>query len=110
MLTSAGSHPMTLVVRCTRGSSARATLATTYGGSKSGSHRWEFTVKPTTVPRPDTAVGLVSRLRQYGQIGTGGCTSSPHSPQPWTRRTPSAPDVQNHSFAGVSSGSGLIAA
>ena len=104
-----GSHPTMLVVRCTRASSASATLATTYGGSKAGCHRCAFTVKPTIVPRPDTATGLADRLRQYGQIGTGGCTSSPQSSQPWMRRMPSAPAVQNHSLAGVSSGSGLIA-
>ena len=110
MRTSEGSHPTMFVVRCTRASSASATLATTYGGSKSGSQRWEFTVKPTTVPRPDTGAGLADRLRQYGQIGTGGCTSSPQSAHSWMRRTPSSPEVQNHSFAGVSSGSGLIPA
>ncbi len=45
-----GSHPTMLVVRCTRASSASATLATTYGGSKAGCHRCAFTVNPTTVP------------------------------------------------------------
>ena len=57
------------------GSSARATLAITYGGSKPGSHGCWFTVKPTTVPRPDTSGGFHDRLRHAGQIGTGGCTS-----------------------------------
>ena len=64
-------------------------------------------MKATTVPRPDTAVGLQDRLRHVGQIGVGGCTREPQSSQCWMRRHPSAPDVQNHSFAGVSSGSGL---
>jgi hypothetical protein len=80
----------------------------TYGGSKPGSQRWEFTVNPTTVPRPDVAVGVHDLLRQYGQIGTGGCTSCPQLSQPWMRRTSSDPDFQNHSFADVSSGSGRI--
>ncbi len=106
MATSPGSHPTMLVVRRTRGSSASATLAITYGGSKAGSHRWALTVKPTIVPRPDTAVGFQDRLRHEGQRGTGGCTSSPHSAHPWIRNVPSAPEVQNHSLAGVSSGSG----
>ena len=41
-------------------------------------------------------------------MGTGGWTSSPQSLHPWIRRVPSAPDVQNQSLAGVSSGSGRI--
>ena len=63
---------------------------------------------PTTVPRPDTGVGFQDLLRQYGQMGTGGWTSSPQSLQPWIRRMPSAPELQNHSLAGVSSGRGRI--
>ena len=62
--TSPGSQPTMFVVRWTRGSSVSATLAMTYGGSKSGSQRWALTVKPTMVPRPDTAVGFDDRLRQ----------------------------------------------
>jgi hypothetical protein len=65
-----------------------------------------LTVNATTVPRPDTATGVQARLRQAGQIGTGGWTSWPQSPHAWMRRVPSAPDVQNHVFAGVSCGSG----
>src|SRR5579875_4231148 len=109
MCTSPGSHPTTLVVRRTLASSARATMATTYGGSKPGSQRWALTVKPTTVPSPDTAVCSRLQLRQAGQMGTGGCTSFPQSPQPWMRSTPSAPEVQNQPVSGVSSGNGLTA-
>src|SRR5437868_14065066 len=109
MCTSLGSQPMMFVVRCTVGSSVRTTLATTYGGSKPGSHGWAFTVNATTVPRPETSVGFQDRLRHSGQIGVGGWTSEPQSSQPWMRRQPSAPDVQNHWFAGVSWGSGLTA-
>jgi hypothetical protein len=106
MWTSSGSHPTTLVVRWTVGSSASATLAMTYGGSKPGSHRWRLTVNATTVPRPDTAVGSHERLRQAGHTGTGGWTSALQSWHCWIRRRPSAPEVQNHSLAGVSWGSG----
>ena len=60
-----------------------------------------------TTPRPDTGAGSQLRLRQLGQMGTGGCTKVAQSVQRWMRRRPSAPDVQNHSFAGVSSGRGL---
>ena len=72
-------------------------MAIAYGGSNPGSHWWWLTVNPTTVPRPDTAVGDHDRLRHTGQIGTGGCTSVLQSLQPWIRSWPSAPDVQNHS-------------
>ena len=48
------------------GSSARATLAMTYGGSKSGSHRCALTVNPTTVARPETSVGFDERLAALG--------------------------------------------
>jgi hypothetical protein len=51
---------------------------------------------------------LDERLRQYGQIGTGGWISRPQSSQPWMRRTPSDPEVQYHSLNGVNSGSGRI--
>jgi hypothetical protein len=78
----------------------------TYGGSIVGNHGCTFTVKPMIVARPDTAFGCHARLRHFGQIGTGGWTKVPQSVQPWIRNWPSAPDVQNHSFAGVSSGSG----
>ena len=81
-------------------------MAITYGGSKSGSHWCWLTVKPTTVAAPDTSAGVHDRLRHTGQIGTGGWTSAWQSSQPWMRRRPSAPDVQNHSLAGVSWGSG----
>ena len=74
-----------LVVRCTCRSSASATLAMTYGGSKSGSHWWRLTVKPTTVARPDTTDGANDRLRHTGQIGTGGWTSVWQSSQRWMR-------------------------
>ena len=106
MCTASASQPTMFVVRCTVGSSASATFAIAYGGSNPGSHWWRLIVKPTTVPRPDSAVGSHARLRHAGQIGTGGCTSFPQSVQPWIRRRPSAPEVQNHSVAGVSCGSG----
>ena len=104
--TSAGSQPTMFVVRCTPGSSAKATLAMAYGGSNPGSHCWAFTVTPTTVARPETGVACHDRLRQFGQMGTGGCTNVEQSLQRWMRRRPSAPDFQNHSLAGVSSGRG----
>ena len=53
-----------------------ATFAITYGGSKLGSHRWALTVKPTTVPRPETGAASHDRLWHVGQIGTGGCTNA----------------------------------
>jgi hypothetical protein len=104
MWTSSGSHPTMLVVRCILGSSASATLAMTYGGSNPGSHWWWLTVNATTVPRPDTTVGFPDRLPQAGHGGTGGWTSASQSWQPWTRRRPSAPDVQNHSLTGWGAG------
>ncbi len=57
--------------------------------------------------RPETTVGSHARLRHTGQMGMGGWTMAEHSVQPWTRSRPSAPEVQNHAVAGVSSGSGL---
>ena len=110
MRTSSGSQPTMFVVRRTVGSSARATLAMTYGGSKPGSHWCWLIVKATTVARPDTSVGAHDRLRQLGQIGAGGWTSALQSVHPWMRSTPSAPEVQNHSLNGVSCGSGRIKA
>jgi hypothetical protein len=65
-----------------------------------------LTVNPTTVARPDTTVGAHERLRHTGHTGTGGWTSALQSWHPWTRRRPSAPEVQNHSVTGVSWGSG----
>src|SRR5687767_12748929 len=100
MWTWSGSHPTTFVVRCTVGSSARATLAMTYGGSKPGSHWCWLIVKATTVARPEISIGAHARLRQRGQIGVGGCTSALQSVQPWMRNRPSAPDVQIHSLKG----------
>jgi hypothetical protein len=32
-------------------------------------------VYPAIVARPDTSCGAEERLRQLGQIGTGGCTN-----------------------------------
>ena len=62
--TSDGSQSTMFVVRWTRGSSVNATLAMTYGGSKSGNQRWALSVKPTIVPRPDIGAGFDDRLRQ----------------------------------------------
>src|SRR5262245_3338990 len=108
MWTSSGAQSTTLVVSRTIGSSASATFAITYGGSKPGSHCCELTVKPTTVARPDTTLGAHERLRHSGQIGTGGCTNLWQSLQRWMRSMPSAPDVQNQSLKGVSCGSGRM--
>jgi hypothetical protein len=72
MWTSPGSQPTTLVVSRTSASSSSAMTATTYGGSKPGSDGCELIVYPATTPRPDTGVGSDLRLRQRGQIGTGG--------------------------------------
>ena len=52
--------------------------------------------------RPRTGSGTPGRWAPVG------APNVPQSAQPWMRRAPSAPDVQNHSFHGVSSGSGLI--
>ena len=65
--TSAGSEPTMFVVRRTLASSARATVAMTYGGSRSGNQRWGLTVKPTMVPRPDTAVGWPPGCGNWGR-------------------------------------------
>ena len=97
MCTSSGSQPTTFVVSRTvgvlvQGDDRRSRTA----AGTPGDHGWALTVKPTTVARPDTTVGCHARLRHFGQIGTGGCTSVPQSVQPWMRRRPSAPDVQNH--------------
>src|SRR5262245_12981383 len=107
MWTSSGSQPTTFVVSRIAGSSASATIAIAYGGSNDGSHGCRLTVNATTVPRPDTTVGAQERLRHAGHTGVGGWTSVLHSVHPWILSWPSAPDVQNHSFIGVSSGSGL---
>jgi SnoaL-like protein len=61
------------------------------------------------VPCPETTVGAQDVLPQAGQMGVGGCTSVPQPSQPWIRSFPSAPDVQNQSLNGVSSGSGRTA-
>src|ERR1700704_3195828 len=94
------------VVSRTVASSARATIAITYGGSKPGSHGCWLSVNAITVPRPETSTGFQERLRHEGQIGTGGWTSASQSVQPWIRSRPSAPEVQNHWLAGVSWGRG----
>jgi hypothetical protein len=65
-----------------------------------------LTVKAMTVPRPETTVGAHDRLRHAGQIGVGGWMSFPQSEHPWILSCPSEPEVQNHSFTGVSWGSG----
>ena len=56
---------------------------------------------PARTPRPARR----DRLRHRGQMGTGGWTRALQSSQPWIRRRPSAPEVQNHSLTGVSWGS-----
>jgi hypothetical protein len=65
-----------------------------------------LTVTPTTVARPDIAVGDDAALRHTGHTGAGGWTRVPQSSQPWMRNRPSAPDVQNQPFQGSSFGSG----
>ena len=100
--TSSGSQPTMFVVRWTRGSSASATLAMTYGGSKSGSQRWALTVKPTTVPRPGDrgrlrrpapAVGA-DRARAGGPARrsrcTPGCGARRRRPRSRTTRWPAS--------------------
>src|ERR1700754_3128155 len=97
---------MMLVVNRTRGSSATATCATTYGGGRSGKpNRW-LTVKADSVPLPETSRTPMSRLRQYRHTGAGGWISAWQLWHSWMRRTPSAPAVQKNSFSGVSCGSG----
>ena len=64
IVTLPGSVPTMLVVSRTRGSSSIATIATTYGTGRLGSHCWWLTVKPTTVARPDTPVTSIARLWQ----------------------------------------------
>src|SRR6516164_11641467 len=104
MRTSSGSQLTMFVVRRTAGSSARVTIAIAYGGSNDRSHWCRLTVLATTVARPETTVGADDRLPHAGHTGVGGCTKAPQSVQPWIRSLPSAPDVQNHSFHGVSCG------
>ena len=88
------------VVRCTRGSSARATLATTYGGSKSGSHRWAFTVKPDDgaparhrrrlgVPAPAVRADRHGRVHQLAAVAAALDAQDavrPGGPEPFVRR------------------------
>lgn len=101
-----GSDSTMLVVNRTRGSSSIATCATTYGGGRSGKpNRW-LTVKPASVPRPDTVRTPSFWLRQYRQIGWGGWISDSQSWHCWMRSSPSAPAVQKNSFCAVTCGSG----
>ncbi len=104
--TSYGSHPTMLVVRCTLGSSSSATLAIAYGGSNAGCHWCWFTVKPTTVPRPDTTVGACAGSGTTGTRGPADARAGRSRRSPGSAALPSSPDVQNQSLAGVSCGSG----
>ena len=72
MWTSSGSQPTTLVVRWTLGSSARATLAIAYGGSKSGSHWCWLTVRATTVARAGDLGGRPRPAAAHGADGDRG--------------------------------------
>ena len=106
MCTSSGSQPTMFVVRCTVGSSASATIAIAYGGSKPGSHWCWLTVNPTTVPRPDTTDGSTRGCGTPGRSAPAGARASGSRRSRWMRSWPSAPEVQNHSLTGVSWGSG----
>ena len=71
MWTASGSQPTMFVVRRTRVSSSIATIATTYGGGRFGSHCWKFTVTPTTTPRPETSTTSRSVLWQSAADRSG---------------------------------------
>ena len=73
MNTSSGSQPTIFVVSRTPGSSSSATIATTYGGGKAGSHCCQLTVNATTVALPDTAPNAMLRPPQTRHAGSGGC-------------------------------------
>ena len=84
--TSAGSHPTMLVVRCTRGSSASATLAIDVGRVEVG--------QPAVGVDGEADDRAAARHRRRlgrtgcgsrGRSGTGGWTSSPQSAHPWIR-------------------------
>ena len=76
---------MMLVVNRTRGSSAMATWATTYGGGRPGKlNRW-LTVKPTSVALPETSRTPMLWLRQYRHTGCGGWISAVQSRHSWMR-------------------------
>ena len=64
--------------------------------------------EPDHRARPLIGAGRVPVAATRGQTGAGGCTRASHSSQPWIRRVPSAPDVQNHPFHGSSLGSGRV--
>jgi hypothetical protein len=91
---SSGSTPTKVVVSLTRGSSSSATCPVAYGEGSPGSwNRW-LTVNPNSVAYPDTSRTARSWLRQYGQIGLGGCTRPAQEPHACTRSVPSSPDFQ----------------
>ena len=109
MCTSLGSHPTTFVVRRTPASSSSATIRDHVRRGERRRPRVRVHGEPDHACRGQTpGVGSHARLRQTGQIGTGGWTRVPQSVHRWMRSRPSAPDFQNHSVAGVSSGSGLV--
>ena len=95
-----------LVVSRTRGSSAIATWATTYGAGNPGRlNRW-FTVNPASVALPETARTPMSRDRQYRHTGAGGWIRESQFLHSCSRSVPSAPEVQKNSFSCVISGRG----
>src|SRR6516162_5363415 len=95
-----------LVVSRTRGSSAIATWAITYGAGSPGTlNRW-FTVNPARVALPETARTPRSRDRQYRHTGAGGWIRDWQALHSCSRRVPSAPEVQKNSFSAVIRGSG----
>ena len=61
---SLGSHPTMLVVSRTRGSSAIATWAITYGAGSPGRLNRSFSVNPASIALPETARTAMSRERQ----------------------------------------------
>ena len=75
MCTSSGSHPTMLVVSRTSASSSSATTAITYGGAKSGEPLVGVHGEAHDGAATRDRRGLPGRLRQTGQIGTGGWTS-----------------------------------
>ena len=81
-------------------------MATTYGGAGSGSHCWWLIVKPTTVPRPETAAGASSRWWHAAHTVCDGCQRRAQAGHRFTQSRPSRPPVQNASVSGSTRGSG----
>ena len=109
MWTSSGSHPTMFVVRCTLGVLGERDVGDDVGRLEVGKplvgvHREADDRAPARdrrrLARPAPAV-RADRAPEDGRVRRSRCS-------PGCGGQPSAPEVQNHSFAGVSSGSGLM--